>query len=205
MGTRVVEVLLRTNAGTFNSEMASAGASMRALEGHAAVGAGGAAKELTALDGAAHGVGGRIAQLGTSLRQLRCPLHRVAGQGSARPSKGPPRAGVTSVQDKMAAAGGILTAVVLSGAVAVGVESVRAYDAAEASRARLVTSMKNEGLSYQQNAASVSTFDAKMTQLGYTNATTENAISRNVVATKNLTTSEKEVSIAADIAAARHL
>lgn len=107
--------------------------------------------------------------------------------------------------EKMAGIGKAATVAFAGAAVAVAAFSLKMADDFEQSHARLTQAIKNSGASWKSEEDAISRVDSKMEHLGFTNADTENALSRLVTATGNVKQSTELMGLAADIARARHM
>lgn len=164
---------------------------------------GGSEAGLKRLESGAGGLGGAFERLGNTMSSWGVPFSgTVTKMGKDLEDAKSHGQGFSKA---MSDAGGILTGVLAVGAGAVAVESIHMADQFEASHARLSTALHNTGSSMQAAQGSVDSFDGKMTQLGYSQTKTEDALSRGVIATGNLSQAEREVSVAADLAAAKHI
>lgn len=110
-----------------------------------------------------------------------------------------------TMHDRVSAVGGMALIGLSAGLVAVGAASVKLADDFETSHVRLTTALKNVGIEFNKVDPAIQATNDKMERLGFTNAQTEDAMSRAVVATRNVTTAQKEVAVAADLARARHM
>jgi hypothetical protein len=107
--------------------------------------------------------------------------------------------------DKMAAVGKGLTLGLGAGAIAVGVAAVGLAEKFDAAHASMETAFKAAGVSAAQVKGPISAVDKAMEKLGYTNAETEGAVSKLVIAHVPLNQIMKDTTLAADIAAQRHI
>lgn len=89
--------------------------------------------------------------------------------------------------------------------IGVAAVSVKLADDFEIANARLETSLKNSGISFESVSPQIDKTNSAMEKFGYSNTETENAMSRLVIATKDVSKSQRDLGIAADIAAARHI
>lgn len=89
--------------------------------------------------------------------------------------------------------------------IGVAAVSVKLADDFEIADARLKTSLKNSGISFASVSPQIDKTNTSMEKFGYSNTETENAMSRLVIATKDVSKSQRDLGIAADIAAARHI
>ena len=107
--------------------------------------------------------------------------------------------------EKLASAG--KTALLGIGAVAVGVgvAAVDFGDKLEASQASLQASLKAAGISWDSVKGSVSATGAAATKYGFTQAQIDAALSQGVISTQNYGSAHKNLGVAIQLAAAKHI
>lgn len=99
---------------------------------------------------------------------------------------------------------GILTAAAGT-AIALGVAAIHMADDYEKSHARLETAVKNAGQDMDAFKGKIDATDSQMEKFGFTNADTENALSRLTAATHDVSKATDLMGLAADIARGRNI
>jgi hypothetical protein len=90
-------------------------------------------------------------------------------------------------------------------AIGLGGIAIKMADQFEASHARLITAVHNLGENFKSLEGPLGSAEKKMEGFGFTNAEVENAVARLAPATHSTSKAISEMSLAADIARARHM
>lgn len=143
-------------------------------------------------------IGAAFSKLDSSLGQFGVPFTGALGVVGSKleqtSSKG------TSALQELSAGG---TAAAL-GFGAVSVEAIHLADAFDVAHGRLVTATADVGQSFSSVQGSVKATDDKLVNLGFTSATTESSLAKLTTATKDSTTAQGLMGLAADIARGRN-
>lgn len=140
-----------------------------------------------------------IAHVGADVREFSAKMGEVKGEMATVEAQGG-----ASFQ-KLAAVGKTALLAVSAAAVGVGVESIHLADQFEASHARLENAIHNSGAAFSSWATTVQTADKHLENFGFTNTETENSLSRLIPVTTSQAQATQLMSLAADVARARHL
>ncbi|MCU1494811.1 MAG: rane protein of unknown function [Acidimicrobiaceae bacterium] len=92
-----------------------------------------------------------------------------------------------------------------AGAAAFGVEAVKAGNALEDSQVQLTASIKASGSSFDQWQPKIAATQQKMEALGFSNADVNTALSKSDISTQNVGQSLSVMTLAADLARAKHI
>lgn len=101
--------------------------------------------------------------------------------------------------------GGVALAAIMTLAVGVAAEGVKAAEEFQGAHARLVTAIDNSHSTWKVQSAAVEELDSKMRALGFTDTNTEANLSTLVNATHNAKKATEDMALAADAARARHI
>jgi hypothetical protein len=129
----------------------------------------------------------------------------TAAMGEARTEIATTEKVGSSSFDKLATFGKAALIGVSAAAVGVGAVSVEMADKFEISHAKLVAALKNTGASFEQFATPIADAQKKMEQYGYTNAQTQEALANLTTALKDPQKALNDLSMAADLAAFKHI
>ena len=99
------------------------------------------------------------------------------------------------------------TALVVGGVALAGIayESVKMADDFESAQRRLQTALKNTNESFTANSGVIQAANTQGEKYGYTYTQTESALATGVTATGNVTKATRELTIAENVAAGRHI
>lgn len=160
-----------------------------------------AAQSAASFDKHTSKIGGLFKSLDNQLANFGVPLTGALSVVGAKFDETGGKA--STFHDKVSALGGASLIGAAAGLALVGTEAVHLADDFEKSHARLETAVKNVGQSFDEESSKISATDSKLEKLGFTNADTENSLSRLVVATKDVGQATNLMGLAADIARAR--
>ena len=135
---------------------------------------------------------GDITDLKAKSVEARAEMRTMADEGSASYNKL-----ATVGKASLLGLGGV--------AVAVAVAGVDAADKWEGAHARLETSVKNSGSTWQAWGGTVDNAESKAEKLGFTNTNVEESLARLVPVTKSQQQATDDLSLAEDIARGRHI
>ena len=90
-------------------------------------------------------------------------------------------------------------------ALAVGVAAVEMGNKQEDAQASLEASLKAAGISWNSVKGNVAATGAEMTKYGFTQTQVDQALSMGVISTQNYTAAHKNLAVAVDLAAAKHI
>lgn len=99
--------------------------------------------------------------------------------------------------------GGVELLAAGAGLVIVGASAVRAATDFQTAQARLQTAVQNTGQSFESAQGKIRSLDDRFVKLGFTNADTENSLSRLTASTRDVGEAMRFMGLAADVARAR--
>ena len=129
----------------------------------------------------------------------------TAAMGEARTEMSSVEAKGISSFDKLAGFGKAALFGLGAAAVGVGVLGVEMADKFEQSHAKLETALKNAGTSFEKFAEPISKAQQQMEKYGFTNAQTQEALGNLTTALKDPQKALDDLSLAADLAAFKHV
>lgn len=106
---------------------------------------------------------------------------------------------------KLASVGKTALMGIAGAALAVGVAAVEMGNKQEDAQASLEASLKAAGISWNSVKGNVAATGAEMTKYGFTQTQVDQALSMGVISTQNYTAAHKNLAVAVDLAAAKHI
>lgn len=140
-----------------------------------------------------------IVELKGSISDLQAKLATARGELESTAAKG------GGSMQKLASVGGAALAGIGIIAVGVGVIGVKAAMDLQAAHAQLAASFKATGTSMQAQGGTVDALDAKMRSLGFSDVSTEQALTKLTTGTKSAKTAESDLGVASDLARYMHI
>ncbi len=142
-----------------------------------------------------------------AIRTIELLLHGDASQAIGQMEKLAVATGASAdtMHAKVSAMASKIVMATAAAGIGIAAISVKLADDFESADAKLRTALANTGNAFKTYQGNIEFTNKVFEKLGYNNAQTETALSRLVTATGNVTLSQRDLGIAANIAAARHM